>query len=280
MMFVIVEEVAQAHDREVREEAQAEEDWTFEALSHIMPKALLISREILCLLKGGYPDGALTRWRTLHELSVIAVFLRDKPSEIALRYLASFDFRALRAAREYNKYSDRSNMAPFSDEELKQFEDRAACVEQQIGDRLKKDYDWAYPALREDYPTLKADRVDFSHIERVTRMDHWRPRFRWASLHIHPGHRPTGKLLGQAEAREVVSLVGPSNSGFVDPIHMTAISLTTVAFAFVMTHPNLDRIVVTDIIRALSDEIGPLAVRVERETYEAAVRERASSDAP
>lgn len=43
-----------------------------DALIQMHARALQISNEILVLLKSGYADGAYSRWRTLHELTVLS----------------------------------------------------------------------------------------------------------------------------------------------------------------------------------------------------------------
>jgi len=269
MLIVMVEEIGEAHDVEFGPAASENDDYKFAALAHLLPRAVLVAREILHLLKGGYPDAALARWRSLYEMSVIAQFLSQHDSNIAVRYLASFDFRALRAAREYNAHAKRGNLEPFSPEDLAALEQRAADVERHIGERLKKDYDWAHPALAPRFATLKPDKVDFAHIEQSVEMDHWRPRFRWANQHIHGGFRPHGTLLGMCESGEGVALVGPSNSGFVDPFQMGAISLVHVATVFLLTEANLDRIVQIDMLGDVGDEIAEIAIKLEQETLAA-----------
>jgi hypothetical protein len=276
MLVVMVEEIGQEQDLLLRPEAIARQDYKFEALAHLLPRAVLVAREMLCLLKGGYPDSALARWRSLYELSVLGQFIFENDVDIALRYLASFDFRALRAAREYNDHAERGDLLAFDEEELSALEARAAGVEAQIGERLKKDYDWAHPALVSQFPTLKPDRVDFSHIELSVGMDHWRPRFRYATQNVHAGYRPHATLLGVCESQEPVALVGPSNSGFVDPLQMGAISLVHVATTFLLVKPNLDRLVLIDILTELSDELPVIAIRLEEETL-AAHRKATSS---
>jgi len=272
MLIAMACEIGEAHDRDARPEAIRTDDYRFEALSHIFPKAVLVSREMLCLLKGGFPDAALSSWRGLFELSVVAKFIAENDQEIALRYLASFDFRALRAAREHNQFAERINLNPFDDQSLTALEERAAALEAQLGCRLKKDFDWAFPALQLKFPTLKSDRVDLSHLLEATGMDRWRPYYRWANQHLHAGHRPHESLLGACESSERVALVGQSNSGFVDPFQLGAISLVHVANTFLCSKPCLDRIVMMDVLSAFSDEIGPLALKIERKTFEAARR--------
>ena len=269
MLIVMVEEICATLDGALRPQASEENDYRFEALAHLAPRAILVAREILHLLRGGYPDAALSRWRTLYELSVVSHFLLQNNSDIALRYLASFDFRALRSAREYNEHATKANLDPFSVEEIAEIQDRASRVEQQIGGRLKYDYDWAHPALLERYTTLKPDRVNFTHLEQSVKMDHWRPRFRWANQHIHAGFRPHASLLGTSESVKSVALVGPINSGFVDPFQMCAISLAHVASTFLMMRPSLDSVVYADLLQKVSDDIAHIAIKLEESTMEA-----------
>lgn len=262
MIIAITEEVGEANDHALRGDAQRECDYKFEALSQLHPRAILVSREILCLLRGGYPDAALSRWRSLHELTVTAMFIASQEQQIALQYLASFRFRSLRAANQLNKYAERAGMDPFTDQQIAELETECQAAEKQLGRRLKKDYDWASPADTDK-------NITFDAIEKSVGLDHWRPRYRWASQHTHAGHRPPDRLLGLVEAEAPVMLVGPSNSGFTDPLHMAAISLTQMATTFLFHKPNLDRLVVAEALSKLSNELGPLALKIERKTLKA-----------
>jgi hypothetical protein len=257
IMISMAEELGQLNDVELRAQAQKKQDYKFEALSQLHPRALLVSREILCLLKGGFPDGALARWRSLHELTVTAMFIAKHDQSIALNYLASFSFRSLRAARQYNEHAERANLEPFTAEDIAALEEACDTVEQQIGGRLNKDYDWTRPVL--DSPN-----ITFYDIEKSVGMDHWRPRYRWASQHTHAAHRPAERMLGLAEAESPLMLVGPSNSGFTDPLQMAAISLAQMTSTFLLHTENLDRAVYSQIMLQLSDELGPLAWNIDK----------------
>lgn len=255
-MTEIAGEVGEACDKEGRAQAQAENDYRFEALSQLFPRALLVTREIVHLLKGGFPDAALSRWRSLHELTVTAMFIGRNDEAIALRYLASFDFQAKRAAKQYNKHSQRANLTPFSAEELADINRRCATSLDVVGVELNGDWDWAAPALKKDRPT-------FADLEEDVGLDHWRPRYKWASQHVHSGHRPSDKLLGACEAKQPLMLVGRSNSGFTDPLHMTAISLMQITTTVLLKNPNIDRVVYSRILVSLSDSVGQLALECE-----------------
>ncbi len=87
-IWVSCEELGRVFNQHHRPEAVREEDYVFEAMTHLHAKALLVASEIICLLKGGFADGALTRWRTVYETNVVAALIRQEGQELALRYRA------------------------------------------------------------------------------------------------------------------------------------------------------------------------------------------------
>ena len=68
----VAHEVGSAFNTTFRSEVKAQQDHRFEALTHLHARAILVTEEVLCLLRGGFPDGALARWRSLHEIAVHA----------------------------------------------------------------------------------------------------------------------------------------------------------------------------------------------------------------
>ena len=58
-------------------------------------------------------------------------------------------------------------------------------------------------------------------------------------------------------------MTGHSNSGMVDPIRMTEISLIVTATSSLARWPNADRLLDTRILDPISRDIGPLATKVE-----------------
>lgn len=180
MLWIISEEVGGIFNETERPAAVLSKDYQFEALVSLQARSLLITREILCLLYGGFPDGALSRWRSLHELAVIAVFLNDQDQEVSHRYLASFAFVALHAANQINKHAERANMEPFSDQEIKAMVARCNGFAVRFGKEMYSEYGWASVALNNPQP-------NFTQLEKAVSLDHWRPRYRWASQHTHGG---------------------------------------------------------------------------------------------
>jgi len=70
-------------------------------------RACQITDEIYCLLAAGFADGAMARWRTLHELAVTCEFLADGGEELAKRYVSHEIVESHRAAYEYEECRER-----------------------------------------------------------------------------------------------------------------------------------------------------------------------------
>lgn len=262
MMWHIAEELGSTHGIDVLENIPEKNNATMAALANIFPKCLLIVQEIICLLKGGFPDGALSRWRSLHELSITAMYIAKHGEVAAVPYLLSFHFSSRRAAHQINEHSAKSGMKSFSKAEIDDFD--ARCVEAQkiLGRPIEKDKDGEWPKINKSH-------TDFAAIEKDVGMDHWRPWYKWASSYTHADHRPADKLLGISEAAEALHLVGPSNSGFVDPFQLTALSLTQVLTTYLMHAPNWDRFIHIETFKQLSDELPHIALEAEAKSREA-----------
>lgn len=239
----------------------------FSALNRLCVKALVISREAICLMEGGFADGALARWRSLHEAAVTATFIAKYGETTAEKFIASFAFASKKAMLQMNEYAERAGMQEYSIQELEAAKNQCGKLEALLGKGLGDEYGWAREALGFD---LKK-RVVFFDIEKVVALDHWRPRYRWASQNVHSSFTPPRSSLGMAEAKEEVHLTGPSNSGMVDPLHMIAITLTIVTTAFFSKWPNIDRIVLLRVLSRMAAEVGPVAIGVEAESSRRAV---------
>ena len=262
MMWSVARELGEMHGIEVRDEGGDQNNSVMNALSHLFPRALLVTQEIISLLKCGFPDGALVRWRALHEITVAAMYIAKNGEHAAKCYLLSFHFAARRAAHQINKYSSGANIEKVSDAELSELDRRCAAAEGDLGRSIGNGDDGEWPRITQTHKT-------FAALESDVRMDHWRPRYKWASVHTHANYRPAEKLLGMKDAVEKMNLVGQSNSGLVDPFQMTAISLAQATATYLLLTPNLDRIAHSNVLLKLSEEMFTIAMEAERRTSEA-----------
>lgn len=255
MMWNISQELGEANAKEFDQNTDESTQAVMAALSNIFPKALLVTNEIICLLKGGFPDGALARWRSLHELSVTAMYILQEGREPAIEYLLSFHFAARRAALQMNEHAEIAGLEEFSKGDLEGFDTRRNEAEKVLGRKIEKDKDGEWPAIN-----LK--HRNFAAIEKHVGMDHWRPWYKCASQHTHADLKPVGNLLGMSESKEAVNLVGASNSGFADLFMVTAISLAQITSTYLSVTPNPDRSVHSNVLLKFSDEMSEIAMKI------------------
>lgn len=260
-LIVMSEELGGAVSFALGEIAVRENDPMFEATISLHARAVLISREVLCLMVNGFPDGALGRWRTLHEVGIAAQFIGHHGRETAERFLAHRHWLANERAKQYKRYSERAGLSPMEAGSLERLDQIAQAVRSRYGEEIESDYGWAYPALRNKRPKL-------IHLEEDLGLDHWRPRYRWASMSTHSTYQTPIEGLGMSEAKQPVRLVGPSNSGMTDPAHMTALTLNLATLPVVMLEPNLDRLAIQRVMLKLSNEIGDTFLELQKRSMQ------------
>lgn len=257
-IWVCCEEMGSAFNDHHRPQALQEQDHVFEAMTYLHAKALLVTSEIICLLRGGFADGALTRWRTIYENNVIATLIRQEGQELALRYVAHSRVQAwLRAGAEPDNLRD-------EDAELQK---KAEFAISTFGEEMKRRHGWASKLVGKKMPTFKdiaakcGQEVDGGIYE-------------YASQHIHFNHRMFDELLATCESEQNVLLVGPSNSGMVGPLTAAAISMVESTFLLLLHKPNLDRLALLDSVWRMAKRMNKLADGLEKRTFEAAKKRR------
>ena len=121
--------------------------FTVEVQTRLHAKACYVSREITTLLSAGLAEGAIARWRTLHEIAVISFFVDDN-EDLAERYFFHEEVESLRAARQYNEHADRLGFEPITDAQLADMEAIVDELKRRFGKEYSKTYGWAANALR------------------------------------------------------------------------------------------------------------------------------------
>src|SRR5205085_1323322 len=88
------------HKREISQTAHKDEEFR-EIIARLLARACQVTDEIICLLENGFADGAMARWRTLHEIAVVATIISQYGESIAERYLAH---QAVESKKKMDKY--------------------------------------------------------------------------------------------------------------------------------------------------------------------------------
>lgn len=220
-----------------------------EVLTALHCRACRTAREIACLLRSGYVDGAHARWRSLHELAVTANFIVEKAGDTPKRYLDHSAVERFRSAEKYQMYCDQLGYEPFSDKEMKEMKAVSDGLIAKYGKPYQGNNGWAAEALGKT-------NVSFEAIEASIDMKHWRPWFKLACQNVHAGSDGLRFSLGMPDGSNGVLLAGPSNMGLTDPGHQMAISLTMATVALLNVYPTIDSLVACHSLLRVSDDIG------------------------
>jgi hypothetical protein len=233
----------------------------FRALVRLHAKALQIFWEITCLLKHGFADGALGRWRTLHEVAVVAFLLAAHDEDLAERFLAFRHVELWKSTEVYQEKTDTLGLEPLSDRDVEEARLRYKEVIGRYGESFDGDYGWAASVVES-----RGKYVTFRDIERATGIDHLKPYYKWSCQKIHVGCNTLHDSLGLSEAYgETIMMAGPSNAGHCDPAHLAAISLDVATCTLMSVAPSVDVLVGCKIIGILVEKIGDAFLRAHKQ---------------
>ena len=192
--------------------------------------ACRIMGEVEVLMRNGYSDGAFARWRTLHEIAVTSILIREHGRQMAEDFIRFGVVEAVKGMEAYQETAEDMEREPYAKAEL----DTARKIRDQILEK-RGEFNgrggWAIPYVNAG---------KFEKLQECAGLTKWKTDYKWASQNIHSNYREMRELLGMVDAKEDVLLTGPSNSGFTEPAHSSAIALGQVTSAFLTCHIDDD----------------------------------------
>ena len=252
MLVTMSRELGDSVNREIRQSPDASKrGHLIDVLVRSHARACQVAEEILTLLEGGFADGAMARWRTMHEIAVVASLIATYGEDLAERYVLHTTVESKRAADEYQRCRPRLGYEPLPEREIEAVQKACEAAISKYGLGFAKgDYGWAGRHLGKTKPTFK-------DIEAAVQIDHFRAHYRLASHNVHANPKGVFFALGMLPETQVL-LAGPSNAGLADPGHGAAISLSRVTAALVglQQPPTLDNNIALLMTVQLVDEIG------------------------
>lgn len=216
-------------------------------LIRLLVRACQVTDEIICLLENGFADGAMARWRTLHEIGVVAAVISQHGESIAERYVAHQAVESKRAMNKYLSCCGPLRYKPLSAREVKKITKAYDAAITQYGKDFDADYGWA--ALH-----LKKKRVTFSDLEAEAGRAEMRSYYQMGNDNVHAGVKSMFIRLGLLDDYSGL-LAGRSNAGLMEPGQNTAHTLTQISVLVCLSEANLDHLVVAEMMRMLRDEI-------------------------
>jgi hypothetical protein len=232
-----------------RESANAE-SMDKSSLRRLMVRFLVrscqVTDEIICLLENGFADGAMARWRTLHEIGVVAAVISKYGEDCAERYYAHQAIESKRAMTKYLACYKYLGYRPLGIRTMKKIEKRYASAISKYGKSFKSDFGWAAHHFKNQAPT-------FADLEAGAGYAHMRAHYQMGNDNVHAGIKSMYSRLGLLTDYDSL-LAGRSNAGLTDPGQNTAHTLTQIA-ALVCISPKLDDLVTAKIMEKLRDGI-------------------------
>ncbi|MGH8049421.1 MAG: DUF5677 domain-containing protein [Arenimonas sp.] len=203
-------------------------------LLRLHARACQVTDEILCLMENGFADGAMARWRTLHELSVVAALIANGDEDLAERYILHDAVELKLQADDYDATQVPLGSARIGKRIRRAIEKQYQAVFNRFGKPFTNPYGWAAKHLNQKKPTFKEIQIAANHAS----MNSY---YKLASFNVHAGARSLFFNLSSMGDSGIV-FAGRSNAGLVDPGERAAQSLAFITGLYVGETTDLDRI--------------------------------------
>ncbi len=146
---------------------------TARALASLIRRSFDIVGEVLVLARHGYADGALARWRSLHEVCVVAMYLAQRDERCSTMYLSHHK------VEEYHLLGA-EGISLRADRYATDLRAKRIALVARFGEAFAADYGWAAV-------DLGRKRVTFRDLEEKVGMEKLRHGYKRASNAVHGG---------------------------------------------------------------------------------------------
>ena len=232
------------NDRHLRSQRGTIRD---EARARLHIRACRIAEEIILLLEHGHAEGALARWRTLHEVAVVATLIKEGGDDLAERF---FDHDAVEQKRMLDDYrraalaaGEPSPPAAQAREIERSFDDMVT----RYGKHFQGMYGWASEQLG------LPKEPKFHDLQDAIGSLSLKHRFRVASSSNHASVATLGQPVHHWDP--TTTIPGAFAAGFEGPAVDTAQAIVQATTALFDEPWDLDQLVLVGALGVLRDEI-------------------------
>jgi hypothetical protein len=238
-------------------------------------RACQVTREIIVLLENGYADGAMARWRTLHEITIVAAVIAKFGEQLAERYVYYQIVESFGALKAYERnHKDLGFKPPAKKLSAKTRKDYAEVLKR-FGKKFGEEYGWAAYHLK----VGERQRVTFARLEEEAGDAMMRSPYKMASYNVHASPEGVYFKLGSLEGSPVL-LAGMSNAGLTDPAQHTAVSLAEITLLIIGDSPVFEDTIFAKIVARLEAEIPPELGKADRKLRRDDRRHRGTASKP
>lgn len=215
-------------------------------LGRLHLRSCQVADEIVTLMENGFADGAMARWRTLHEIDVIATIIADGDEELARRYIDHDAVEVKKQADDYEEKQVPLGYAPLAKRERKRIEDSYNEAIRKYGQSFRYEYGWASDHLKDKKP-------DFKKLQDIAKQSSMNSYYKLANFNVHAGvHAIFFSLSNMASG---VPLSGRSNAGLMEPGQNTAYTLVRITGALIGIPKNIDKAVELSCLISIRDAV-------------------------
>jgi len=254
MLLAASREIGEERHKRYRRLKRRPQPVLWDVLFRLHARACQVTEEIILLLESGFADGAMARWRTLHEIGVVSTVLVDHGEDIAKRYVAHEVVEAKSAMDEYERSWLPLGYPPLSNRRKKHLLASYKDVIDAFGKPFGSTYGWAAHHLKRSKPI-------FSDLEEAAGRSPTRPYYKMASYNVHASPRGIYDRLGY-DAQQMI-IAGPTNAGLTEPGQNAAFSLTLITHFLLREPYTMPDLISLRTLADLRDEIPPLFARAE-----------------
>jgi len=261
-LIYISQEIGDEFNQEFRPNAVRDNDLVFEALIRLHGRACQTALEISALMQKGFPEGAIARWRTLHEIVVIGYFIQKNGQDSAERYLLHDAIESYNSIEKYirkpdiyKKHKQALSEPLLSMNEMKATQRIKIKLCEKYGKKYETDYGWAANIISDP---------NFSKIEEYVNVDHLHPYYKMANISVHGGSKGINFFLSSPNKNVIPA--GPGNMGMTDPGQLAAISLFQMNTILLLSKPSIYRMAEIAALKKLLNRIKRSFGRVHKQT--------------
>lgn len=217
-----------------------------EVMLRLHGRACQTMSEIERLLSGGYADGALARWRTLHEVYIISNIIFNNGENLSERYLDHEIVEDRKALKFYEASHKLLGYPPPTPSYIKSLEEHYSKTIDKYGIDFKNEYGWASPISNKASP-------NFSDLEKIAGHETMRSHYKMASYMVHAGVKGIRFKLGLIDDQELI-LAGASNAGLEEAGQNSILTLGKMTIDLLGVDSKVDDLVKIQLITKLMDE--------------------------
>lgn len=234
-------------------------------------RACQVMDEIICLLENGFADGAMARWRTLYELSVVAILIAEGDEVLAERYILHDAVEVKRQADVFDEQQAALELPEITRGMRAEIDRQHAKALARFGSEFAHPYGWAAQHLKLRKPTFKDLQEE---ADRATMSTH----YKLASFNVHASARSLFFNLSSVGPQTVL-IAGRSNAGLDEAGSRAAHTIVLITSLYVQRPANATNIFKAKVLLKLRDEAVRAFERAQRKLSRE-VRQMSEADKP